>query len=108
MKEYDNPQRTKNVVVHVYAELEDLIPGFLDRKHQDVRSTLEALQRRDYAAIRLLGHRIKGDGGAFGFDAIADMGHSLHQAAKEKNSAAIRKLVGGLSAYLERVEVVYE
>jgi hypothetical protein len=51
---------------------------------------------------------MKGAGGGYGFDTITDIGKSLEDAAKEKNTKEIRKRVGELLDYLERVEVVYE
>jgi len=42
----------------------------------------------------------------YGLDAITDIGSSLEQSAKEQDSEQIRKLVGDLSTYLERLEVV--
>ena len=98
----------EKIVVHVDAELEDLIPGFLENRQEDIRSIEEALEKGDYETIRTLGHSMKGSGGGYGFDAITDIGKSLEDAAKEKNTGEIRKRVGELLHYLERVEVVYE
>jgi len=51
---------------------------------------------------------MKGSGAGYGFDTISEIGKSVEQAAKEKNSEEIQKQVKALSAYLDRVEVVYE
>lgn len=100
-------QNSEKIRVHVDGELEDLIPGYLDNRRQDVQSMLEALNQGDYETIRVLGHSMKGSGGGYGFDAITEIGSFLEQAAKGKDAAGVRKWVGELLAYLEGIEVVY-
>ena len=68
----------------------------------------EALKQNDFETIWILGHSMKGSGAGYGFDTISEIGKSVEQAAKEKNSEEIQKQVKALSAYLDRVEVVYE
>ena len=94
------------IIVHVDEEIEDLIPGFLDNRRKDVNALQEALTNSDYETIRTLGHAMKGAGGGYGFDAITDIGSSLENAAKQKNTEEIRKRINELEDYLERVEVV--
>jgi len=98
----------EKIVVRVDAEIEDLIPGFLENRRKDVKTILEALDQGDYETIGLLGHRMKGAGGGYGFDAITDIGRSIEQGAKEKNPEEVRRWVKGLSEYLDRLEIVYE
>jgi len=98
----------EKIVVHVDSELEDLIPGFLENRRNDVISMLKALEQEDYETIRVLGHSMKGAGGGYGFDAITDIGASLEQSAKGRNPEEIRKWIDRLSTFLERVEVAYD
>lgn len=98
----------ERIIVHVDADLEDLIPGFLENRRKDIASMREALGRGDYQTIQILGHSMKGSGGGYGFSRISEIGHSLDQAATERDSDGIRKWVSELATYLERVEVVYQ
>ena len=97
----------KSTVVYVYTDIEDLVPIFLSHQLEDVESIVEACEQRDYEKIQILGHNMKGVGSAYGFDAISEIGASLEQCAKERNSEKIRMLAEEVSVYLERVEVVY-
>lgn len=108
MKQGSNEKQGEKIIVHVDAELEDLIPGFLENRRKDIETLQKAMAKGDYETIQKLGHTMKGAGGGYGFDAITDIGRSLEQAAKEKNAEEIRKQVGELLHYLEHVEVVYE
>ena len=104
---YDST-RGEKIIVTVDSDLEDLIPGFLENRNQDIKSIFDALTGDDYAAIAKLGHTMKGVGGGYGFDAITDIGRSIEQAAKEKNSQKIKASLSELSDYLERIEIVFE
>jgi HPt (histidine-containing phosphotransfer) domain-containing protein len=96
------------IVVRVDGDLEELIPEFLAVRRQNIRSMLEALARDDYETIRVLGHRMNGSGGGYGFDAITHIGRSLEQTARNRDPEKIRTLVDELAAYLESVEIVYQ
>jgi HPt (histidine-containing phosphotransfer) domain-containing protein len=96
------------IIVHVDPDIADLIPGFLENRHKDIKTMGEALAQGDFDAIRLLGHSMKGAGGSYGFDAITDIGKSLEQAAKDKDAEGIQRSVQELAIYLDQVEVVYE
>ena len=96
------------VIVEVDEDLSDLIPDFLTHKRADVAAILEAVKRHDYAAISSLGHRIKGDGGSYGFDSMTEMGRSLEQAAAMRDDYAVTALAHELLSYMDSVKVVFQ
>ena len=104
----NSTKKGEKIIVRVDAELEDLIPGYLENWRKDVETLHDALAKGDYEAIQTVGHTMKGTGGGYGFDTITDIGSSLENAAKEKNALEIRRLMGEHLHYLENVEVVYE
>lgn len=95
------------ILVRTDVLFKDLVPGFLNNRRKDVTSIYEALETGNFEAIRLLGHRLTGDGGSYGFDAISEIGAALEQAATNQDSETIRRYAEDLSDYVERVEVVY-
>jgi len=84
----------------------DLLPDFLDAMKKCVVAIRQAVDRSDYATVTMLGHRMKGDGGSYGFDTISTYGAALEQAAKDNDAAAIRHNIVALASYLEGVRVV--
>ncbi len=96
------------VIVEVDEDLSDLIPGFLTHKRADITTIFEALARRDYAAISSLAHRIKGEGGSYGFESMTEMGRALEQAAATRDDGAVTTLARQLLSYLDRVEIVFQ
>ena len=103
----DSGNREK-IVVHIEEELEDLIPGFLADKREDVQSISQALETGDIEKIMMIGHSMKGSGGGYGFDRISEIGKSIEDAAKENKLEMIKQSNEDLSDYLDRVEVVYK
>ena len=101
------PEAINTTVVYVDAEIEDLVPIFLNNQLEDVKSIVEACEQCDYEKIWVLGHNMKGTGSSYGFDAISEIGAALEQFAKERNSEKVRTLAEEVSVYLQRVEVVY-
>jgi HPt (histidine-containing phosphotransfer) domain-containing protein len=94
-------------VVQIEADLSDLVPAFLAHKRDDARSMMAAIDSGDYATLSQLGHKMKGEGGSYGFDAITLMGAAIEQAALVKDAAAARRWAAELTAFLDTVEIVY-
>ena len=91
------------IIVHIDAELQALIPRYFDSRHRDIHAMREALAQGDYETIRVLGHSMKGSGGGYGFDTITEIGSSIEQAARDREPDTIRRWIGELLTYLERV-----
>jgi HPt (histidine-containing phosphotransfer) domain-containing protein len=102
-----NANEVNALTVHIDPGLEDIIPGFLENRRRDVQTIETALQQNNLAQIHIIGHRMKGDGGGYGFDAISTMGAALEQAAAREDRDAIRRHTAELFNYLARVTVVY-
>ena len=98
----------ERIVVKVDADLEDIVPGFLEGRRKDVTELQQALREGNYETIRILGHMMNGSGGGYGFQAITEIGRHLETAAKESDSETIQQYTDELTSYLERVEIVYQ
>ena len=103
----DTPRRDKKFVAHIPGDLEELIPGYLEGKRENVKTMLEALGRDDFETIRVIGHDMKGSGAGYGFEDITRIGRDIERWAVEKKAHEIRACVSELSTYLENVEVVF-
>ena len=102
-----NANKANTLTVHIDQGLEEIVPGFLDNRRRDVQMLKTALQQNNLAQIHIIGHRMKGDGGGYGFDAISKMGAALEQAAAREDLDAIRRHTAELVDFLARVTVVY-
>ena len=96
------------IVVKVDHDLEDLVPGYLHNRENDIKTMAEKIAQGDYESIRMLGHSIKGTGGGYGFDRITDIGKEIEESGKAMSFEGIRRSIDKLADYLHRVRVVYE
>lgn len=99
-------KKMQRVTIEVEPDLIELIPDFLTRKRSDLQTMNSALERDDLNTVAVLGHKIKGEGGSFGFDTMSEIGAALEAAAKKGDRESAQQLVGDLSDYLEKVNVV--
>ena len=102
-----NRRAENGIAVSIDPALEEIVPGFLENRQRDVQVLETALQQNNLAQIRMIGHRMKGDGGGYGFDAISTMGAALEQAAAREDRDAIRRHIAEFIDFLARVTVVY-
>jgi HPt (histidine-containing phosphotransfer) domain-containing protein len=93
--------------VEIDRELQPIIPSFLECRRKDCENIARLLEDGGMREIEMLGHRLKGTGGSYGFDAISDIGIALELAAANQNREAIVEAARMLQQYLERVTIVY-
>jgi CheY-like chemotaxis protein len=101
----EESSRMDTILVRAESKFADRIPAYLQNCRQNGVAMLDALDRVDFETVKFLGHQMRGSGGAFGFQAITDIGAELQQAAESADTDASRKWVGELSNYLDRVEI---
>jgi HPt (histidine-containing phosphotransfer) domain-containing protein len=100
----------KKLIAQVDPELRDLIPEFLAHKRGDTRAILSGVSREhvDFEGLRGIGHKLKGEGGSYGLDAISRFGAEIEQAARNHDVEAIRRGAIELAAYLDCIQIEYE
>lgn len=95
------------IIVEIDNELEPIVPEFLEKRSQECPLILEMLAQGRLPEITVLGHRMKGAGGSYGFDLISELGEVMENASMAGDQESIRLAVAQLSNYLARVSVVY-
>ncbi|NGZ08640.1 MAG: Hpt domain-containing protein [Nitrospira sp. LK70] len=93
--------------MEISRDLESIVPIFLDNRRKDVRTLRDALAMQDFRTVQTLGHRMKGDGGGFGFDRISEIGAAMERAGKLQDRLTIEQHIVQLEDFLKRVTVVY-
>ena len=108
MTESTHPESADQIIVKIDRDLEDIVPGFLANREKDLPILQQALAQQEFKTIQTLGHRMKGDGGGYGFDRITEIGGKLELAAGALNHQAIEKHLAELEDFLTRLRIVYE
>jgi hypothetical protein len=98
----------EKIIVPIDPDIADLVPGFLANRRKDVERLRALVQQGDYAAIKLIGHSMKGAGGGYGFDPITDYGAAIERAAQTGDGATVLAQTDLLDEYLQAVEPVAE
>jgi len=96
---------TKHTVV-IAKELEELIPAFLENRRRDGEALKTLLLSDDFEGLRLLGDRIKGVAGSFGFVRTAAIAKTIEDKARQRNRAALYTLVEEYARHVAAIEVV--
>lgn len=106
---HPNPAPASHEPINVYidTDLEDIVPTFLANRRKDLRTIRAALPDKDFETVRTIGHRMKGDGGSYGFQAISKIGGSMELAAGRRDQPAIERYTSQLEDFLARIAVVY-
>jgi HPt (histidine-containing phosphotransfer) domain-containing protein len=82
--------------------LAELIPQYLALCQRDLMRLKAALEASEWNSVRVLGHNLKGSGGAYGFPELTEIGASIETSAKEQNSSAAREGIDRLTHFLNQ------
>jgi two-component system, sensor histidine kinase and response regulator len=96
----------QETVVYVEEDIEDLVPEFLEGRHDDVKIIRESIQKNDFVNIQRLGHDMKGCGQGYGFDEISVIGKHIEAAAKLSDAEEILSWNERLENYLGGLRVL--
>jgi histidine phosphotransfer protein HptB len=102
-----HPDSADRFTVEVSRDLEDIVPIFLGNRKTDLQTLRDALTQQNFGTIQTLGHRMRGDGGGYGFDRITAIGATMEPAAKQQDGSLIEEQIARLEDFLRRVSVVY-
>jgi len=94
-------------VVHVEPGMEDVVPGYLEKRRAEVEVYRTALAAGDFDTIKKLAHKMKGTGAGYGFPRLTELGGALEKAALEGNAANAARYLDEYAFYAQRVRLEY-
>ena len=101
-------ESSDKIRIRVDADLQDLVPGYLENRESDLLIYQQALEKGDFDSIAVLGHSMKGSGGGYGFNDLSQIGRAIEKAAESKDKESVRKSIIDMTAYLKKLEIVYD
>ncbi len=102
-----SPQDKMRIVVHPPDDLPfEIVAKYLENCRKGLPSLVRAMDAADYEFLGVYSHKMKGSGGAYGFPGLTAIGASMEDAARGRNSAALRDCVATLQSHLESVELI--
>jgi HPt (histidine-containing phosphotransfer) domain-containing protein len=78
----------------------EIVPQYFALCQRDLLNLRDALDQNDFEKVRVLGHNLKGSGGAYGFPEITEIGSSLEASGKLHDTSLAKTGVDRLAAFL--------
>jgi len=94
--------------VSVDAGMEDIVPGYLEKRRVEIDKYRQALAGGDFESIRMMGHKLKGTGGGYGFPVLTEIGGKLEELALAKNAEGLRAKIEELAQYVNSVKLEFK
>jgi hypothetical protein len=92
----------------VANDLRDLVPIFMDNRRKEYDALKAAAASTDFEQLFVLGMRMKGVGGSYGFHHITSIGIAIADSAIKRNSDSIARRILEYGEYLSTVQITYE
>jgi signal transduction histidine kinase/DNA-binding response OmpR family regulator len=96
---------TEPISVRIPDGLEELVPGYLSSRKEEVPLMLQLLSSSDFDRIRILSHNMRGSGSAYGFPGLTEIGAALESSARQADVSRLTQHLDSLADYLDRVEI---
>lgn len=97
----------KEHIAYIDLDFKTLIPFFMDKKRAEIVELKKILSLEKFDQIVFIGHRIKGSGSGYGFEAIGEIGQKLEKYGALKDKDKIEELIHSLENYIQNVEIIY-
>ncbi|AFY00006.1 hypothetical protein Bdt_0297 [Bdellovibrio bacteriovorus str. Tiberius] len=95
------------VKVEIDADLQDLIPQFIENRKKDIESLSALVEKNDLQSIAQMAHKIKGAAAGYGFAELSDLAAQMEVAAKKNDAAPLPDLVKKMRIHFLNIEIHY-
>ncbi|WII72121.1 Hpt domain-containing protein [Bdellovibrio sp. 22V] len=95
------------VKVEIDADLQDLIPQFVENRKKDIESLDQLVEQNDLPAVAALAHKIKGAAAGYGFAELSELAAQMEKSAKNNESGPLKDLVKKMRIHFLNVEIHY-
>jgi HPt (histidine-containing phosphotransfer) domain-containing protein len=82
-----------------------LVPGYLANRATELPKLDAALAARDFAALRKVGHNLRGSAGAYGLPPLSAIGARIEDSAVAQDAATLTQALDELRRFLKSVEL---
>jgi HPt (histidine-containing phosphotransfer) domain-containing protein len=96
------------LTLSIDKDLEDIVPVFLQNRHKYIETITTYLEEKKYLDIEIIGHKMAGNSGGYGFEALGEIGRNLETSARNHDENGIRNCQKQIEEYLSRIEIIYK
>lgn len=94
-------------IVEIDADLQDLIPQFVENRKKDIETLQQLVQQDDLEAISQLAHKIKGAAAGYGFNELSELAAKMESASKKRDHDPLPDLVQQMDRHFRSIEIQY-
>lgn len=95
------------VKVEIDADLQDLIPQFIENRKKDIEALSILIENQDLVAIAQMAHKIKGAAAGYGFLDLSEMAAQMELAAKKNDPFPLPELWRKMKVHFQNIEIHY-
>ena len=105
-EETSNPPAEKILVPPPPGVPARMLTNYVKRSLAALPAAETAMNQLDFGHMRVLGHRLRGSGGAYGIPGLTEIGLRIEETALRGDTAELRRHLDELGAYLGRIEIL--
>ena len=94
-------------IVEIDADLENLIPAFLEAKRQELAALRQHLANGDIEAVRRVSHKLKGAFSLYGFGFLSDACADMERSASAGEQGAVEAKLDAVEKYWPTMEICF-
>ncbi len=94
-------------IVTIDADLEEIVPGFLENRKKDLIQIEEHIQSSSWSHIESIAHKLAGNAGSYGFNDLGEIGAALEEACQSNDINAIKDYCNQYKEYMDSLQVEY-
>jgi HPt (histidine-containing phosphotransfer) domain-containing protein len=94
-------------IVEIDADLQDLVPQFVENRKKDIETLRQLVQNDDLNAISQLAHKIKGAAAGYGFNELSELAAQMEKASKGNEPNPLAELVKRMETHFLNIEIRY-
>lgn len=95
------------VKVEIDADLQDLIPQFVENRKNDIEALEKLIAQNDLVGISQLAHKIKGAAAGYGFVELSDLAAQMEKSAKNNDASPLQDLIKKMRIHFLNIEIHY-
>ena len=82
---------------------DDLKKKYIERRKGDLQDCYNYLKSKNFAGLEKVGHRLKGNGGTFGYPLITKIGDKIEKASAKEDVSHVQEALSELASWIKNI-----
>lgn len=99
---------TNIIHVTIDKDLQDIVPGYIENRIKSFPKLRDSLEKRDFKALEVYGHQLKGNAGGYGLYQVGLIGAEIEKSALDKNISNLENSIKNLEIFFNNLQIEYQ